>query len=122
MLLESSIMLLENTYNTGVTHDDCHIVIVICLKYRPHKCLWSYVKDIIGSKLLFMVGFTFCNQDFCQWRHQKYNAREKKLLLWRWDTDDKDPQDLLSIKLCARVLTTGMNPIEIFECYFTLTY
>jgi hypothetical protein len=29
--LELSIMLLENIYSTGITHDDCHMLIVICL-------------------------------------------------------------------------------------------
>jgi hypothetical protein len=37
MLLESSIMLLENTYSTGVTHDDCHIFIVQATGPNPIK-------------------------------------------------------------------------------------
>jgi hypothetical protein len=35
MLLELSIMLLKNVYNTGITHDNCHLTIIICLKYMP---------------------------------------------------------------------------------------
>jgi hypothetical protein len=35
MPLESSIMLLEYIYSTGVTHDDNHMMIVICL-YNFH--------------------------------------------------------------------------------------
>jgi hypothetical protein len=30
-LLESSILLLENNYSTGITHDDHHMMIVMCL-------------------------------------------------------------------------------------------
>jgi hypothetical protein len=33
MLLELSIMLIENIYSTGVSHDDCHMMIVMCLQY-----------------------------------------------------------------------------------------
>jgi hypothetical protein len=33
--LESSIMLLENIYSTGVTHDDNHMTIIIGLYHRP---------------------------------------------------------------------------------------
>jgi hypothetical protein len=36
MLLESSIMLLENIYSTGITNDDCHIFIVQATGW---KCL-----------------------------------------------------------------------------------
>jgi hypothetical protein len=34
-LLESSSMLLENIYSTGINHDHCHMMIIICLYYRP---------------------------------------------------------------------------------------
>ncbi len=31
MLLESSIALLENIYSTGISHDNRHVMIIICL-------------------------------------------------------------------------------------------
>jgi hypothetical protein len=31
MILESSNMLLENIYSTGVPHDNCHKMIIVCL-------------------------------------------------------------------------------------------
>jgi hypothetical protein len=40
MLLELSVILLENIYSTGVTHDNRHMMIKIFLMYRPqvHYC------------------------------------------------------------------------------------
>ncbi len=34
-LLESSIMLPKDIYSTGITHNDHHMTIIICLQYRP---------------------------------------------------------------------------------------
>ncbi len=39
MLLESLIMCLENNYSTGITHDDHHMMYVICLWYRSHAVI-----------------------------------------------------------------------------------
>ncbi len=35
MTLEVSFMLLANIYSRGITHEDCHVTIVIYLQYRP---------------------------------------------------------------------------------------
>jgi hypothetical protein len=35
MLLELSVMLLVNIYNTGFTNDNHHMMIAICLQHRP---------------------------------------------------------------------------------------
>jgi hypothetical protein len=44
--LEVSFMLLANIYSGGVTHDDCHVMIVIYLMYR----------HLVFHKLFFLAG------------------------------------------------------------------
>jgi hypothetical protein len=41
MLLESSIMLLQNIYSTDITHDDCHLRSSYFYS-SGHKIVWNY--------------------------------------------------------------------------------
>jgi hypothetical protein len=68
MLLMSSVMLpelsntlLENIHSTGVTHDDCHMMTPICLKYR----LQGEVTDRLAFCVIILItNKTFFNIDF----------------------------------------------------------
>ena len=41
-ILEVSSTLIYDVYSTGITYDDHHITIVICLWYKRRKFLWDW--------------------------------------------------------------------------------
>jgi hypothetical protein len=56
MPLELSIMLLENIYSTGVTHDDCHIMIVMCGLYYKHVTTVNDDSSITNKGIFQLIG------------------------------------------------------------------
>jgi hypothetical protein len=73
MLLESSIVLLEKIYSTRITHHDCHLIIIICLYYKPLVVLFQ--------RLLFHI---FCSKrsSFDWYWISLFNGTDHLIELW----------------------------------------
>jgi len=85
ILLELSIMLLENIYSIGITHDDHHMTVVICLKYRTliQCCLLSFYlmeNNHLQTECLFFVFCLFRQLSFLEWLGQYIVCSRKWLL------------------------------------------
>jgi hypothetical protein len=85
ILLELSIMLLVNIYSIGITHDDHHMTVIICLKYRTliQCCLLSFYlmeNNNLQTKHLFFVFCLFRQLSFLEWLGQYIVCSRKWLL------------------------------------------
>ena len=87
MSLEASITLIYDVYSTGITYDDLHLMIIICLQYRQQM-----LKSVIGFLALsllityhladrHLVDSIRINRDLCtkgfNTKSAKYNSAKR---------------------------------------------
>jgi len=78
--LELPIMLLENIYSAGITHDNCHLMIVKYLQYRSQTSLSQcrHFLLIFNWKNDFVVLTLSCFSCFVSFVHLPF------IFLWPW--------------------------------------
>jgi hypothetical protein len=55
MTLKLSFTLLENIYNTGVTNEDCHVMVKLFFKSRPHGAITLSIMTLSIMTLCIMA-------------------------------------------------------------------